>query len=88
LKRLTHMAPDPAPLKPTRYPAWVALKSGSAIRAAMIFALCTKRADSVRELARRRISLASSVVKVRNLIIFGISSPKKLPIERELYSIY
>jgi hypothetical protein len=32
--------------------------------------------------------LVSSVVKVRNLTIFGMSSPKLFPFGRELYSIY
>jgi hypothetical protein len=38
----------------------------------MIWALCTSLAAAVRDFASRLISVSSSVVKVRNLICFGI----------------
>jgi hypothetical protein len=64
LNRLTQADPELLFLKPTCMPAFEASSMGSSSMATINRARCTRRSDSLRELASRLISVSSSVVNV------------------------
>src|SRR3990172_1952321 len=74
LKRLTQFTPMIGLRYPTCWPASEAYRLGLSSMATIRRARCTRRKGSVREAANRRISAVSSVVKVRSLTGFRISS--------------